>query len=84
MSSTHWTELTRRQRRREVIATTVAVALTWILLFAIYYLIPFSDRTAGESLVRLVVGIAALGAVLGWQLRRVLRAERPGLRAVAC
>ena len=82
MSSTHWTQLTRRQRRREVIVTTIAVALTWILLFAIYYLVPFTDRTAGESLVRLVVAIAALGAVLGWQLRRVLRAERPGLRAV--
>ena len=48
MSSTHWTELTRRQRRREVIATTIAVALTWILLFAIYYLVPFTDRTAGS------------------------------------
>ena len=82
MSSTHWTQLTRWQRRREVIVTTIAVALTWILLFAIYYLVPFTDRTAGESLVRLVVAIAALGAVLGWQLRRVLRAERPGLRAV--
>ena len=82
MSTTHWTELSRRQRTREVVVTTIAVTATWVLLFAIYYLVPFTDRTAGESLVRLVVAIAAFGAVLAWQLRRVLRADRPGLRAV--
>lgn len=82
MSTTRWTELSRRQRTREVIVTTIAVTLTWIFLVAIYYLIPFTDRTAGESLARLVVAIAGFAAVLAWQLRRVLRADRPGLRAV--
>jgi len=82
MTTPHWTELSRRQRRREVVGTTIAVALTWALLFGIYYVLPFTDRTAGASLVRLVVAIAAFAAVLAWQLRRVLHADRPGLRAV--
>ena len=82
MTTPDWTELSRRQRRREVVGTTVAVALTWALLFGIYYVVPFTDRTAAESLVRLVVAITAFAAVLAWQLRRVLRADRPGLRAV--
>jgi voltage-gated potassium channel len=82
MTTPHWTELSRRQRRREVVGTTIAVALTWALLFGIYYVVPFTDRTAGASLVRLVVAIAAFAAVLAWQLRRVLHADRPGLRAV--
>ena len=82
MTTPHWTELSRRQRRREVVETTIAVALTWALLIGIYYVLPFTDRTAAERLVRLAVAIAAFGAVLAWQLLRVLHADRPGLRAV--
>jgi len=82
MSTPHWTELSHRQRRREVLDTTIAVALAWALLLGIYYVVPFTDRTAAESLVRLVIAITAFAAVLAWQLRRVLHADRPGLRAV--
>ena len=77
-----WTELNRRQRRREVTRTVIAVALTWALLFGIYYVIPFTDLTSGESLVRLVLGIAAFAVVLAWQLRRVMHADLPVLRAI--
>jgi hypothetical protein len=33
MSATRWTALSRRQRRREVVVTAIAVALTWATLF---------------------------------------------------
>jgi voltage-gated potassium channel len=82
MSSRPWKELDRRRRRREVITTLIAMAVTWVLLVGIYYLVPFTDRTSGESLVRLVLGIVAFAAVLAWQLRRVVDADIPGLRAV--
>ena len=82
MTTPHWTELSGRQRRREVVATTIAVALTWVLLIGIYYVVPFTDRTTAGSLARLVIAIAAFAGVLAWQLRRVLNADRPGLRAV--
>jgi voltage-gated potassium channel len=83
MSTLHpWTELSRRQRRREVVSTIIAVAITWALLFGIYYVIPFTDRTSGESLVRLVLGIAAFAVILAWQLRRVMHADLPVLRAI--
>ena len=82
MSPRPWTELNRRQRRREVTRTVIAVALTWALLFGIYYVIPFTDLTSGESLVRLVLGIAAFAVVLAWQLRRVMHADLPVLRAI--
>ena len=82
MSSRPWKELDRPQRRREVIATVIAMAITWVLLVGIYYLAPLTDRTSAEWLVRLVLGIVAFAAVLAWQLRMVLDAEVPGLRAV--
>jgi voltage-gated potassium channel len=77
-----WIDLDRRQRRRAVLGMMISVALAWALLFGIYYLIPFTDRTGAESLVRLVLGIAFFAGVLAWQLRQVTRAELPGLRAI--
>jgi hypothetical protein len=77
-----WIDLNRRQRRRAVIGMMISVALAWALLFGIYYLIPFTDRTSAQSLVRLVLGIAFFAGVLAWQLRQVTRAELPGLRAI--
>ena len=54
---------------------TISVALAWALLFGIYYLIPFTDRTGAQAVVRLVLGIAFFVGVLAWQLRQVTRAE---------
>ena len=77
-----WIDLSRRQRRRAVIGMMISVALAWALLFGIYYLIPFTDLTGAQSLVRLVLGIAFFAGVLAWQLRQVTKAELPGLRAI--
>jgi voltage-gated potassium channel len=77
-----WSELTRRQRRREVIETMLAVILTWVLLLGVYYLLPFTDLTSTRSLVRLALSIVAFAAVLAWQLPRVMHADLPVLRAV--
>ena len=59
----------------------ISVALAWALLFGIYYLIPFTDLTGAQSLVRLVLGIVLFAGALAWQLRQVTKAELPGLRA---
>ena len=75
-------ELDRRRRRREIITTAIAVILAWIVLFGVYYLIPFDDLTSGESLVRLVIGIAVFIVVLALQLHGIKRAEVPQLRAI--
>jgi voltage-gated potassium channel len=81
-SPRRWADLDHRQRRHVVIGTLIEVTLTWALLFGIYYLIPFTDRTSGEALVRLMLGIAAFIVVLAWHVRRITRADLPGLRAV--
>jgi voltage-gated potassium channel len=80
--STRWTELDRRRRSRAIITTAIAIILAWILLFGAYYLIPFDDLTSGESLIRLVIGIAAFIVVLVFELHGVKRADIPGLRAI--
>jgi voltage-gated potassium channel len=75
-------ELDRRQRRRSVIGTTVQVAITWVLMFGVYYFVSFNDLTSGETLVRLVLGITVFALVLAWQIRQVRRDDLPLLRAI--
>ena len=77
-----WTELDRRRRSREIVQAAITVILAWLLLFGAYYLIPFDDLTASESLARLLIGIAAFVVVLALQLHGVKRDEVPGLRAI--
>jgi hypothetical protein len=79
---TRWTELDRRRRSRGLITTAIAVILAWVVLFGAYYLVPFDDLTSRESLIRLVLGIAAFIVVLVVELRGVKRADLPGLRAI--
>ena len=82
MTSTGWAQLSRRQRRRELITTGISVTLTWVLLLGVYYTIPFQDTTSREAVVRLVLGLVIFAVVLGWQLRSVRNADLPVLRAV--
>lgn len=82
MSSRPLAQLDRRHRRREVISTVITLGLAWALLMGIYYLVPFTDRTSAQSVVRLVIGIAAFVLVLIWQLHGIRRADFPILRAV--
>jgi voltage-gated potassium channel len=82
MNSHPLTELDHRERRREILGTIVDAVLAGTVVLVLFYVIPFSNLTSAQSLLRLVVGIAAFVAVLVWQLRRVARANFPGLRAV--
>ena len=82
MNSRPLAQLDRRHRRREVISTVITLGLAWALLIGIYYLVPFTDRTSAQSIVRLVIGIAAFVLVLIWQLHGIRRADFPILRAV--
>ena len=63
-------------------APLAAVAVSWVLIFGGYYLLPLSDLTNWQSVVRIGIGIVALVAVLAWQLRQIGRARRPVMRAV--
>ncbi len=81
-SARRLSELDRRHRRRKMIRTGVAVAVAWILVIGIYYVLPFTDLTSGETVVRLVLGIVAFVVVLAWQLRRIKQDDLPELRAI--
>jgi voltage-gated potassium channel len=77
-----WNELDRKQKRRETIETSLAVTATWIVLFGVYFAIPFDDREGSTALVRLVGGLLAFVVLLAWQLHSVRNDDLPEQRAI--
>jgi hypothetical protein len=55
--------------------------VTWALVIAAYCLVPIGRETGWNVYVRLWVDVALVGVVLGWQVRGIVRAEFPVLRA---
>ena len=68
-------------RRPVLISMLRALAMLAVILVT-YYLLPlrgpFGIRTLGE----LLAGILVVGALVGWQIRQILTARYPALRAI--
>lgn len=64
-----------------VTRTGVAIGLAWVLLIALYYLLPVTGRTGGATFLRLGSAVFAFCLVVAWQTFRIMRARLPELRA---
>jgi len=53
-----------------------------VVLFGLYAWIPLGQRPEGSVLVQLVLGLALVAAVVGWQLVAVMRSQSPLLRGI--
>jgi voltage-gated potassium channel len=69
----------RRRARRDVLA---AIAIVVILL-VVYFVLPFTRIGNIRTAILLIVEAVATCAIFVWQIRAVLRAERPLARASA-
>ncbi|GLZ48086.1 hypothetical protein Acsp06_42710 [Actinomycetospora sp. NBRC 106375] len=67
--------------RRDTALSLVRATLTVTALVVVYYLLPLTLESAAVTGLTLVAGLVALGVVLVWQLRAIVRAPYPGLRA---
>ena len=75
-------EISPSQRRTALIRALITMIITFFAIVGMYYIIPMSAREFGAgSIVLLVLAGVAFLAVLAWQVREILRAEMPGLRA---
>jgi voltage-gated potassium channel len=74
--------LTPAERRRRISLGLLRAAAVTALLVAVYYLAPLSRLSDVPLAVSLVVGLIALTAVASWQLKAVVRARHPGIRAI--
>ncbi len=81
MSPTSLESLDRRQRQRVITRSALRILVSVVLLFALYGALPAADRTGAGTLLQLFVGLIIFGAVLGWQVLKIMGAEHPELRA---
>jgi voltage-gated potassium channel len=71
-----------RPRFGRVLATFLRALASTIGLVALYYLLPLRPSSVGVALGMLTVGLLALVGLVAFQVRAIIRATHPALRAV--
>jgi hypothetical protein len=56
--------------------------MTVVVLLVLYYLLPLERGFQSRTLLLLVAGLLAVGLLVAWQVRAILRSRHPALRAV--
>ena len=78
----HRREMAKRERRKVVILSLSRAVVGAVLILVAYYTLPFAADSAGDIIIRVVVGTVAIGAVLAWQVRAIIASEYPWLRSI--
>jgi hypothetical protein len=74
--------LTPAKRRRLIAVALLRSLATAVVLVALYYLLPLDRLTSVPLGVLLAIGLVALLAVASWQVRSIISAKYPTVRAV--
>jgi hypothetical protein len=82
MTATSPHVLTPAERRRRISLGLARSAGLTAVLVGVYYLAPLTQLAEVPLPLSLIVGLIALSAVASWQLKAVVRARHPGIRAV--
>jgi voltage-gated potassium channel len=72
----------RRRRLRTVLTTLLRALGSTVALVVIYYLLPLDDTSIGIAVGMLVIGLLALIGLVTFQVRSIIKAPYPALRAV--
>jgi len=80
-SVTHRRATRPTPRRRAISLGVLRALVTATALVVLYYLLPLDRLASVPMAVSLVVGLVILVAVAAWELRAVLEARYPGVRA---
>lgn len=74
--------LDRRSRRRLLGLTVLRMALSSAALLAVYYLLPIGALHGLTTILLFIAGRVVVFVVLGWEIRTIVVADYPRLRAV--
>jgi len=68
--------------RRPLLLGVARSLVTTAGLLTVYFLLPFDRAFTAGTVVALAAGVLAVGLLVAWQVRLILRAPHPALRAV--
>jgi voltage-gated potassium channel Kch len=72
----------RARRRRAVLVVSRSLLVSTVMVVA-YFVLPLTSPLGTDTGFWLVVGLAAVGGLLAWQVRQIVRSALPGVQAVA-
>jgi hypothetical protein len=75
-------QLDPKTRRRTVRNSVLRSTFIAAALFAIYFILPVQSDDGGRLIARVLIGVIAFVVVIAYQIRRIIHAPFPGLRAV--
>lgn len=67
---------------RALVWSVVRIVATGVAMLVFYFIIPFRDVTAADTMLRLIGGVLLIAVAIGWQVRSIGRSNRPQLRSV--
>lgn len=73
--------LSARRRSWLITRGLIRAAATTALMVLLYYTLPLDRRTHSYLILALVLGIVLLVVTIGWQVRTIVRAAHPAIRA---
>ncbi|MGY1660893.1 potassium channel family protein [Geodermatophilus sp. SYSU D00705] len=68
--------------RRPLLVGVARTLLTTIGLLVVYFLLPLDREFTAGTVAGLAAGVVAVGLLVAWQVRAILRSPHPALRAV--
>lgn len=71
-----------RLSRRRVMQSALRAAGSATVLVAVYYVLPLDQSSTSTAVAILPIGLAALIAMVLWQVRTIIKSQYPGMRAV--
>ena len=75
-------ELKPHERRRLLAGALARIVVITTALFVLYAVLPIPGESGTGALAGLVAGLLAMAALLAWQVRHIIAASHPQLRAV--
>jgi hypothetical protein len=72
----------RREQLRVGLHAAVRIVVTTTLLFVVYALVPVASVSSISTVLRLIAGLVLVTAVIGWEVRAILTASYPRVRAI--
>lgn len=74
-------QLTTRQRWLLIVRGFLRAAVTATVLVVLYYTLPLDRRSDAYVFLELLIGVVAFMAMAVWQVRAIVRADYPAIRA---
>lgn len=71
-----------RERRKVLVRSILRILAITLGMLLLYAFVPVPGRSGAAAVIEMIAGLALFVVLVAWQLRKIVRAEHPVLRAV--